>query len=277
MIINGRQIAEEMLEELKREISSKGLKLCLAAVLVSNDAGLKKFIELKEKTARSIGIDFKSYFFDESISEGNLIKEITEISANLDINGVFIELPLPGHDVQNILDAIPSEKDLDALSKPLQDRFFSGDFSVLPPAVESVKMVFEKYGIDPKGKKIAIFGYGFLVGKPVAFWLEKLGAEVSVIRSKTENPAEISKKADIVIAGVGKPGLVTGDMVKNGAIVIDFGYGKNPAGKMVGDVDFDSVSSKASLITPVPGGMGPILIAAVLKNLVKSVLNKSLS
>ena len=119
-----------------------------------------------------------------------------------------------------------------------------------------------------KGKKIAVFGQGILIGKPISHWLEQQGAEVFRIRSKTENPEKLSIKADIIVAGVGNPGLITDEMVREGAVVIDFGYGKKD-GKMVGDVDFDSVSAKTSLITPVPGGMGPILITAVLKNLVK--------
>lgn len=276
MIIDGRQIAQEVLDELKKEIKARSLKLQMAAVLVSNDQALKKFVELKEKAAKQIGVGFKSYFFEESISEEKLIDEIKKISFYPEIHGVFIELPLPAHiDVQNILNAIPSEKDLDALSKTLQDRFYSGDFSILPPAVESVKIVFKEYSIDPRGKKVAIFGYGFLVGKPVTYWLEKQGSEVLAIRIETENPGELSRQADIVITGVGKPDLVRGDIVKEGVIVIDFGYGKNASGKMVGDVDFESVYSKASLITPVPGGMGPILIAAVLKNLI--ILNVQIS
>jgi len=269
MLINGRKIAEEALAKLKEEISSKNLKLQMAAVLVSDRPELKRFVELKEKAAKSIGVGFKSYFFDESISEAELVKEVEKISADKEIDGVFIELPLPKHiNAQNILDAIPAGKDLDVLARLNQDKFFSGDFLILPPAVESVKMVLDKYSIDLRGKKIAVFGYGFLVGKPVSFWLDKQGAKTSVIRSKTENPGGISVEADIIISGVGKPGLIGGNMVKEGAVIIDFGYG-NKDGKMVGDVDFDSVSSKASLITPVPGGMGPILITAVLSNLVK--------
>src|SRR3989344_5889438 len=276
MTINGRQVADEVLEGLKKEVAAlrraQGEPLRLAAVLVysggSEGLGLKKFVELKEKAAKSIGVGFKSYFFDENISEDDLKKEVEKISVKQEINGVFIELPLPPNiNPQNILDAIPAGKDLDVLSKPNQDKFFVGDFRVLPPAVESVRVVFEKYNINLVGKKVAVFGYGFLIGKPISYWLSKQGAEASIIRSKTENPAEVSARADIIISGVGKPGLITGNMIKEGAIIIDFGYGKKD-GKMVGDVDFESVSSRASLITPVPGGMGPVLIAVVLKNLV---------
>src|SRR3989338_5818897 len=273
MLINGKQMAGETLAKLREEIASKKLNLKMAAVLACPEGveglALKRFVELKEKAAKSIGVGFKSYFFDESISEAELVKEVEKISADKEIDGVFIELPLPKHiNAQNILDAIPAGKDLDVLARLNQDKFFSGDFLILPPAVESVKMVLDKYSIDLRGKKIAVFGYGFLVGKPVSFWLDKQGAKTSVIRSKTENPGGISVEADIIISGVGKPGLIGGNMVKEGAVIIDFGYG-NKDGKMVGDVDFDSVSSKASLITPVPGGMGPILITAVLSNLVK--------
>src|SRR3989344_8265225 len=172
MLINGRKIAEEALAKLKEEISSKNLKLQMAAVLVSDRPELKRFVELKEKAAKSIGVGFKSYFFDESISQAELVKEVEKISADKEIDGVFIELPLPKHiNAQNILDAIPAGKDLDVLARLNQDKFFSGDFLILPPAVESVKMVLDKYSIDLRGKKIAVFGYGFLVGKPVSFWL----------------------------------------------------------------------------------------------------------
>lgn len=288
MTINGRKIAEEVLAELKKEILEKKLKLRLAAILVGDDPEFEKFVQLKEKAAEKIGVEFTTHQFPAEITTEELVKRIKEISAIVD--GVLIELPLPEHiDSLEIINQISIEKDVDVLSDKAQAIFYSQDLEaklpsgslalgslaskrVLPPAVEAVRMVFGEHNIDPKEKKIAVFGYGFLVGKPVAYWLGKQGAEVLIIRSKTENPEEISRKADIIISGVGRPGLITKDMVKEGVVIVDFGYGKNTMGKMVGDVDFDSVSSKASLITPVPGGMGPILIAAVLKNLV--VLNE---
>ena len=295
MTINGKQIAGEVLDYLRTEISRKNLKLQMAAVLVGDDLGLRKFVELKDKAAKSIGVESKSYFFPESISESELVKEISKISSDPSMNGVFIELPLPKHiDPQTVLNAVPIKKDLDVLSREAQKVFYSNKgHPCLPPAVESVKILLEKFNLDLKNKKVTLFGYGFLIGKPLAFWLEKQGAEVSIIRSKTESPKEISKNADIIISGVGKPGLITGDMVRDGVVVIDFGYASSDRGgrseqtrsvvanevgrvmseaksppRLVGDVDFDSVAPKASLITPVPGGMGPILIAAVLKNLV---------
>ncbi|MDP3792228.1 MAG: bifunctional 5,10-methylenetetrahydrofolate dehydrogenase/5,10-methenyltetrahydrofolate cyclohydrolase [bacterium] len=279
MIVDGRKIAEEVLEELEKEISSKNLKLRLAAVLVCPEGieglGLKKFVELKGKAAEKIGIDFEMYQFSENINTDKLKQELVKISKKAD--GVLIELPLPSHiNSQEVLNQIPIEKDVDVLSDKAQARFFEVQPrrlievkpQILPPAVEALKIVLEKYKINPKDKKVAVFGRGILIGKPISHWLEKQGAEVYKINSKTENPEEFSKKADIVVAGVGKPGIITGSMVKEGVVIVDFGYGKKD-GQMVGDVDFDSVAVKASLITPVPGGMGPILITAVIKNLVK--------
>lgn len=304
MIVNGKQIAEEVLAELKNEIlalrplrqahgrQAQGKPLRLAAILVGDDEEFKKFVELKGRKAEEIGIEFKMFQFDENMDEAAMIYHSAEICKNYD--GVLFELPLPKHlDQQKILDVVPVEKDVDVLSSTSQHRFYAdsecgldadskkesyevrprGFFEVepqaLPPAVEALKIVLEKYGIGLKDKKAAVFGQGALVGKPISHWLEQEGAEVYRIRSTTENQEEYSRQADIIVTGVGKPGLIKGDMVKNGVIVIDFGYGKNAEGKMRGDVDFDSVAPKASLITPVPGGMGPILIAAVLKNLVK--------
>jgi len=288
MVIDGRKIAEEFLEKLKKEIkilqplqTLQGNKqaqgrLRLAAVLVGNDQEFKKFVELKGRVAEEAGISFKMHQFSKNISNDDLVNEVINISDNSD--SVLVELPLPSHiNTQAVLDAVPVEKDVDVLSSEGQARFyevqlrrfFEVEYRILPPAVEALKIILEKYNVDLKGKKAAVFGQGILVGKPISYWLEQQGAEVFRIRSKTESPEKLSRKSDMIVSGVGKPGLINGEMIRDGAIIIDFGYGKNSEGKMAGDVDFDSVVSKASLITPVPGGMGPVLITAVLKNLVK--------
>ncbi len=268
MIIDGKQLADEILRQLKKDIETKKLNLQLGAVLVGDDLEFKKFVELKGKAAERLGIGFTIYKFSEDIATEKLKKNMREISERSD--GVLVELPLPKSiDQQVILNEIPVEKDVDVLSEEAQELFYSNQLKIMPPAAEALQMVLTKYGVSLKNKKAAVFGQGLLVGKPVAHFLEQEGAEVFRIRSKTENPAKLSEQADIVIAGVGKSGLVTGGMIKDGAVVVDFGYGKSSEGKMVGDVDFKSVVPKASLITPVPGGMGPILIVAVLKNLIK--------
>ena len=168
-------------------------------------------------------------------------------------------MPIPEKiDSVAILNTIPVQKDVDILSFEAQEKFYSGDFSILPPAVEAVKSIFEDYKIEAKNKKAVVFGQGVLVGKPVSFWLEKQGSLVTAIDEFTKNPETYSREADILIAGVGKINLIKEGMVKEGAVVIDFGP----------DVDFESVSKKSSFITPPMGGVGPIVIAAVLKNLV---------
>ena len=264
MNIDGKKIRDKVLEELKSEIGSK--KLRLVGVLVGDHSGSKKFMELKEKAAKEVGIDFKLHEFPGDISTNKLRDELNNIAKQGVNHGIIIELPLPKQiNTQYILNTIPQEKDVDVLSIKAQGAFFVGKSKILPPAVEALKIVFKEHDIDVKGKNIAVFGYGVLIGKPIANWLAVQGASVFVINEFTKRPEEISKEADIIISGVGETGLIKKDMVKDGVIVIDFGYSKG--GK--GDIDFDSVSQKASLITPVPGGMGPIVVAAVLKNLLR--------
>lgn len=251
MLIDGRGIAKKVLEETKEKFSQLNKPLNLAAILAGQDAELKKFLELKKKAAEEIGIGFRMYEFPEDISSSHLEEELNRMATDENIHGIIIELPFPKHlETQKILNIIPEEKDVDALS---------GKSKILPPAVEAVKQIFEEYSVDPKGKKAAVFGYGLLVGKPVSHWLIQEGATVSVITEYTKKPEKISREADIIISGVGKSGLITVDMIKSGSTVIDFGK----------DVDFESVSKKASLITPPVGGVGPIVVATVLKNLVE--------
>jgi len=267
MIIDGKQIAEELLAELKKEVLDKNLEMSLAAVLVGDDPEFKKFVELKSKAADKVAISPTIYPFPENIGAEALKKDLSDIIKWSD--GVLVELPLPKDiDQQEVLNMVPVEKDVDVLSENAQKLFYDNKSKINPPAVEALKIVLEVNDISLTGKKVAVFGQGMLIGKPISYWLEQQGAEVSRIRSTTKNPDKLSLEADIIVAGVGKPGLITGNMVKEGAIVIDYGYGKKK-GKMVGDVDFMAAAKKASLITPVPGGMGPILIAVVLKNLIR--------
>ena len=307
MIIDGKQISLEVLKELKEYIRLKNLKLRLAAVLVSNNLGIRKFVELKGKAAKEAGIDYDIFEFPETITEPELKQEVRKLVEDDKNNGVLVELPLPeGINAQNVLNEITLNKDVDVLSRQAQDKFYevergqtpnggltSSRPQVLPPAVEALNIVldFYKFSIKNKprsrnsesfrdsvaepqsefslqGKKAVVFGQGILVGKPISHWLEQQGVETFRIDENTKNPEKYSLRADIIVSGVGKPELIDGDMVKNGTVAIDFGY-ENKEGKMVGDFNFDEVSPKAGLITPVPGGIGPVVVAAVLKNLVK--------
>jgi len=291
-IVDGKKIADKMLENLKSDfgelLKSDFKNTNLAAVLVgdigipSNPSGQasKKFLEIKEKAARRIGIGFKIYEFPEDIDQKKLEEKISEIVKDKENSGVIAELPLPKHlDTQKILDVIPPEKDPDVLSSKAQYAFFIGDSLILPPAVEAVKQIFIEHKVDTNNKKAVVFGHGILVGKPIATWLMQQGSNVKIIDEFTDKDEanELTKKADVVISGVGKPNLITDDMVKDGVVIIDFGFNPSTssprpelgtkAGQVVGDITKE-VSDKASLVTPVPGGVGPLVVASVLKNLV---------
>lgn len=276
MLIEGKKISEQIISGLVDEVKKMKKPPRLAAILVSSPStteAVKKFVEIKKRAAQKAGIDFKIYEFPETISNNQLRKEITRIAKSPLVDGVLVELPLPPRlNTQYLLNAIPEEKDIDVLSQKSQGSFFVGRSKILPPAVEAVSQIFKNFDIPMSGKKCAVFGYGLLVGRPISHWLMANDATVFVVNEYTNDPSFFSKQADIIISGVGKPGLITAGLVKDGAIVIDFGY-ENQEGRAVGDVDFDSVSKKTSLITPVPGGVGPIVVASVLKNLVELAKN----
>lgn len=272
-IVDGSTLARKVLDRLAADLRRSGRLVHLAAVYADGDPALKTFVRLKKVAAESAGIQFSAYELPPADAPtGNPINRVTEtvnfLADDPSVTGILIELPLPnGWDVQGTLDLIPLAKDVDVLSSLGQQAFYENRSRILPPAVGALKLVVDEYKINLKGKRAAVFGQGGLVGRPIAHWLEFQGAEVDRIDESTPDPAAISIKADILVSGVGKPGLITAAMVKQDAIVIDFGYGKK-GNQMLGDVDSKNLAKKASIITPVPGGMGPLVIAAVMENLV---------
>ena len=277
IIVDGKKIANNMLAEIAGEVRELKQPLNLASVLIGDINNARKFLEIKQKAAKKVGIGFKLYEFPETIGQEALMEEIKKIAEDDKNHGVIIELPLPKHLApRKLLDLIPHEKDPDILSSAAQDLFYSNKSSVLPPAVEAVKKIFLEYNIDLKNKKIAVFGYGILVGKPIAHWLEKQGAKVSIIDELTPKPETISRNVDMVISGVGHANLIIPDMVKAGVIAIDFGFNSTTPGAttpgVTGDISQD-IAEKAFLFTPVPGGVGPIVVASVLKNLITLTQN----
>lgn len=274
-IIHGRLIARQAQKELKTRLQAEGLKLNLAAVTIGENPALRKFVELKKKAAQEVGITLTSHVLPQDVSQEDACAFVAQLSANPAIQGIFIELPVPLHlDVQALLNEIVVNKDVDVLSQTQENQFYSGRSILLPPAVLALKMALEHEHVSWKGKKVAVFGQGRLIGMPISYWFKSQGVEVFRIDEYTSPPENYSRQADIIVSGVGKPGLVTSDLVQEGAVVIDFGYGRNGEA-MVGDVAFPEVSQKASLITPVPGGMGPLVVVAVLKNLLELSLIKN--
>lgn len=266
-LLDGRKLAGKILGEVKREIETSKKKLSLGVVVVGENTVIRKFINEKKRAAGEIGTDFRIYDYPEDISTNELRKRIAVIVHDANPDGIIIQLPLPAHiNTQYILNSVPPEKDVDALSARAEGNFFTGKSDILPPVVGAVKAFFEEYEIDYRNKYIVVVGAGMLVGKPIAAWLLNEKASFSVVEERTPDISQFTKNAGIIVSGVGKPGFITGDIVKEGVAIIDAGTSE-AGGKIAGDVDFDSVSPRASFITPVPGGVGPVTVAMVYKNL----------
>lgn len=266
-ILNGKKIAQKILEDLEKKIKKSHLKLVLGVVLIGQSQVSKIYINQKRKACQKIGVDFKLFKFSSRINTMRLKKEVKKILPS--VSGLIIQLPLPQNiKAQEILNIIPPEKDVDCLSEKNLGRFYTGDLSILPPIVGGVSCLFKEYKIKIKGKNVVIIGVGRLTGKPLTLWFLQKKATVSVLNEFTKDTPFFTKNADILVSGVGKPNLITGKILKKGVIVIDAGTSYKK-GKLVGDVDFESVSKKASYLTPVPGGVGPLTVACLLENLVK--------
>ena len=268
-ILNGRKLAEIILEKIKKEARNRCLKLRLAVVLIGNGQIPKIFIHGIENSSKKIGIDFKLFKFPAKISSQKLKREIEKIVKSSANSGIIIQLPLPKKfgKPEEFLNLIPQGKDINVLSEKSLGKFYQGTLKILPPTVEGILELFKKYKIKILGKDIVILGVGRLVGFPLATELLREKATVSVLNEFTKDAPFFIKKADIIISGVGKPNLIKGDMIKKRTVVIDAGTSVK-GGKLVGDIDFKSVSKKAIFLTPVPGGVGPLTVACLLKNLV---------
>lgn len=267
VILDGKALAEKMVAGLQEQYAGLTKKPVLAAVVVGDDAVIRKFVERKKNIASELGVDFRVYEYASDISTNELRKRLAVIVHDTDPDGIIVQLPLPPEiNRQYILNSIPPEKDVDVLSARAIGDFAVGKSKILPPVVGAIKALLGEYNIDVRAKHVLVVGAGMLVGKPVALWLANKKASFSVVDESTQGVPEFAEKADIIITGVGKPGLITGNIVKEGAVVIDAGTSES-GGKLVGDVDFDSVSQKASHITPVPGGIGPLTVAMIYQNL----------
>ena len=264
-ILQGEEIAKRILKELKEEVAGRQLKL--AVIQVGENAVSETYIRKKEKAASELGVYFELYKLVQEISQTELKSRVEAIGKDKTVSGMIVQLPLPKHlNQQEILDAIPVEKDVDVLSSESFGLFALGRSSILPPTVGAVSLLLQENRIDLKGKNVAIVGAGRLVGVPLAIWCVREKATVMVANEYTQDLASITKNADILISGVGKKGLIKGDMVKKGALVIDAGTSVE-GGRSIGDVDFESVAKKAGFLTPVPGGVGPLTVACLFQNL----------
>lgn len=272
MRLDGKIIAAEILEQLKKLPQPKKF---LAGVLAGGNAASKSFLKQKEKFAKELGIDFKTYEFSGEISNDELRKEVDRISREGGCGGCILQLPLPGNlNAQHILNAIPPQKDVDVLGEQALGTFYSGQGKILPPSVAVIEEIIKRLGVDLSGSVVAVVGAGRLVGKPIATWLLGKTKELIVLDKGSDSDLDELKKADVVVLGTGVAGLIKPAMLKDGAGVIDFGYGKNKEGKTCGDLDELDLQPKTdnlklNFYTPTPGGTGPILVAKILENFYK--------
>jgi methylenetetrahydrofolate dehydrogenase (NADP+) / methenyltetrahydrofolate cyclohydrolase len=264
--IDGKQIAHKILDQAKRRAERLHVKPTLAVVMVGNNPASAKYVARKAQAAEYVGIDFYLHRFPESATTTQLVDEVVRLQMRND--AVVVQLPLPKQvDAQKVLDAIRPDKDADCLSSGALGRVARGSAVIFPPTAGAILDILNSKKIQTKGKHVVVVGQGELVGKPAAAMFLNQPVTLTVCGLGTKNLAEHTKDADILILGVGKPGLVKGVMVKKGAVVIDAGT-TMVKGKLMGDADFKTVSKKAKHLTPTPGGVGPITVAKLLDNVV---------
>ena len=275
MIIDGRNLAKNVLSRLAVQTAKLKFQPVFCDVLVGSDPASKQYVGMKAKTAEKIGIKFRSANYPASITTDELIAEIKKISQEPNMCGMIVQLPLPAHlDRQAVLDAIDPIIDVDCTGKINTELFYNSQAYVVFPTAAAVMALLDSTQADLKNKKCLVVGFGQLVGRPVSFLLEQRGLHVDIVRSKTENADELMKNADVIVSAVGKPKLITGDKIKPGCIIIDAGTAESDGG-IVGDVDLESVKNIAGFISPVPGGVGPVTVAQLLSNVLKVAESKN--
>lgn len=268
-LIDGKTISSAVKERVRlgvSELREKGISVGLAVIIVGNDPASKVYVANKKKACEALGIISEEYALDESTTEAELLELINTLNAKKSINGILCQLPLPKHlNEKVIINSISPEKDVDAFHPHNVGRIMIGDYDFVPCTPAGIMEMLAYEGIEAEGKHCVVIGRSNIVGKPMGMLLLHKNATVTICHSKTVGLREICREADILVAAVGKAGFVTEDMVKPGAVVIDVGMNRNN-GKLCGDVDFEAVKDRASAITPVPGGVGPMTIAMLMQN-----------
>lgn len=277
-LLDGKKTAQELYASLRGEVESlkeKGVNPKLVIILVGDNPASLSYIRSKQKASEKVGVDFELLQFSPNeMDTEKLIAQIHELNKDVGVNGILVQLPLPDHIYEpDVVKAIAPPKDVDGFTAyNIGKMFLSKNFEDLAPCTPlGIMMMLEKYGIEVEGKEAVVVGRSNIVGKPVSVMLLNRGATVTTCHSKTKDLAFHTRRADLLVVAVGKEKFIGGDMVKDGAVVVDVGINRNSEGKLVGDVDFDVVAKKASYITPVPGGCGPMTVACLIHNVVKAV------
>ena len=268
-IMDGKETSKELKEEIKQQVKELPSKPKLLVILVGDDPASKVYVASKEKASRNCGIDAETIVLDENVSQKEIIDCIEKSNRDKSINAILVQLPLPDHiNTKAVIEAIDPLKDVDGLTSLNQGKLFLGLNGIVPCTPKGIMHLFEKYNVDLTGKNAIVIGRSLLVGKPLSMLLLAKNATVTIAHSKTKNLKELCLGMDIIVSAVGKPKMITADMVKEGAIVIDVGINR-VHNTLVGDVDYLSVCDKCARITPVPGGVGPMTIACLLENVVE--------
>ena len=271
-LIDGKKISADVKAKVAEEVAvlkEKGIGVGLAVVIVGNDPASRVYVNSKKKACALCGIESYEYALPEETTEEELLALVAELNADKKVNGILVQLPLPKQiDENKVIAAISPEKDVDAFHAVNVGKIMIGDFDFLPCTPAGCMDLIDSTGVDICGKNCVVIGRSNIVGKPMAMLLLHRSGTVTICHSKTKDLADITRRADILVVAVGRANFVTADMVKEGAVVIDVGMNRLPDGKLCGDVDFAAVSEKASFITPVPGGVGPMTIATLMRNTV---------
>lgn len=273
-ILDGKLVSAKVKEDVAaeiKELKEKGIEAKLAVVIVGDDPASRVYVNNKKKACEVCGIVSEEYALPKEATEEELLKLVNELNTREDVNGILVQLPLPkGLDEKPVIESIRADKDVDAFHASNVGKIMIGEYDFLPCTPAGVMEILKYYGVDPTGKSCVVIGRSNIVGKPMAMLLLHANGTVTVCHSKTSKLRNVTKEADILVAAIGKAKFVKADMVKSGAVVIDVGMNRDENGKLCGDVDFDRVKDKASMITPVPGGVGPMTIAMLMKNTLKA-------
>lgn len=270
-LIDGKYVAAQIKNNVALdviELKKKGINPCLAVILVGEDPASQVYVRNKKKACEECGIISEEFVLPADVGQEELLKLISALNYDESVNGILVQLPLPaGYNEKEVIEAINPDKDVDCFHPSNVGRVMTGDYSFLPCTPAGVIEMLDCYNIDITGKECVVVGRSNIVGKPMSMLLLNRNGTVTTAHSKTKNLADITRRADILVAAVGRPKFITEDMVKEGAVVIDVGINRVD-GKLCGDIDFDNVASKASFITPVPGGCGVTTVAMLMKNTV---------
>lgn len=269
VIIDGKAVSQKIKEEIRAEIEREQLSVGLAVVIVGNNPASRVYVNNKKKACEVCGIRSFEYALPEETTQEQLLELIDTLNADEKVNGILVQLPLPqGLDEKKVIERISPLKDVDAFHAENVGKIMIGNYAFLPCTPAGVMELIHSTGTEIAGKECVVIGRSNIVGKPMAMLLLHENATVTICHSRTKNLAEVCRRADLLISAVGKADFVTADMIREGAVVIDVGMNRNAEGKLCGDVKFEEAEKKASFITPVPGGVGPMTIAMLMKNTV---------